>query len=262
MTNETIARWSLKGKKAIVTGATRGIGKAIAAELAALGAEVLIVSRNSADISSEIGKYNSSGLQVLGMKCDVSKDAERKELLSFVCEKWNSLDILINNAGTNTRRRTLDTNEEDTAGLINLNLVSAIEMCKMFHPMMKKSGSGSIVNISSVAGQISVGTGSPYAASKAGLIHFTHYAAVEWATDGIRVNSVAPWYIRTPLTEKLLSDQKYLDSVLSRTPMGRTGTAEEVAGAVAFLCMPAASYITGECIAVDGGFLKYGFSML
>ena len=129
----------------------------------------------------------------------------------------------------------------------------------MFHPLLKNSGDASIVNIVSVAGITSVGTGSPYAISKAGIIHFTKYLAVEWAGDSIRVNAVAPWYIRTSLTEPVLKDPGYLKAVLDRTPMKRIGEPEEVAAAVAFLSMPAASYITGECISVDGGFLKYGF---
>ena len=117
----------------------------------------------------------------------------------------------------------------------------------------------SIVNVGSVSGLTHVRTGAPYGMSKAALHQMTRNLAVEWAEDGVRVNSVAPWYIRTRRTSTKLSDPEYLDDVLQRTPMGRVGDPEEVAAAVAFLCLPAASYITGECVAVDGGFLRYGF---
>ncbi|MCY7361699.1 MAG: SDR family oxidoreductase, partial [Ignavibacteria bacterium] len=151
--------------------------------------------------------------------------------------------------------------------IMDLNAKSMFELCKLFHPLMIKTSINadtnysSIVNIVSVAGITSVGTGSPYAISKAGMIHFTRYLSVEWAKDGIRVNAVAPWYIKTSLTEPVLKNPEYLEKILSRTPMQRVGEPVEVAAAVAFLSMPAASYITGECISVDGGFLKYGFGM-
>jgi Tropinone reductase 1 len=193
------------------------------------------------------------------MKCDVSIKRDRDNLFKKVKSLWGSLDILINNAGTNTRKKTLENSDEDYENLMSLNMKSVFELCRIFHPLLKESGDASIVNIVSVAGITTVGTGSTYAVSKAGIIHFTKYLSVEWAKDNIRVNAVAPWYIRTSLTEPVLKNPEYLNSVLARTPMKRVGEPEEVAAAVAFLSMPAASYITGECISVDGGFLKYGF---
>jgi Tropinone reductase 1 len=255
------SRWTLKGKKALVTGATRGIGKAITKELLELGADVFIISRNQADIDAEVIRYTEQAGCAAGLKCDVTLKEDRVALLKKIESDWGSLDILVNNAGTNTRRKTLDSDTEDFEKIMSLNLGSVFEMSRLFHPMLKASGAGSIVNVASVAGFTSVGTGSPYAASKAGMIHLTRYLSVEWAKENIRVNAVAPWYIRTPLAESVLKNEQYLNSVLSRTPLGRIGIPEEVAAAVAFLCMPAASYITGECISVDGGFLKFGFSM-
>lgn len=252
-------RWNLKNKKALITGATRGIGKSIAEEFLSLGAEVFIISRNEKEVKVDLEKYSSEGYKAFGMKCDVTNKDDRKELLIKVREVFGGLDILVNNAGSNTRIPTLENSEEDFDFISSLNMKSVIELCKNFHPLLKDSGSGSIVNIVSVAGITTVGTGSPYAVSKAGIIHFTKYLSVEWAKDNIRVNAVAPWYIRTSLTEPVLNKKEYLDAVLSRTPMKRVGEPEEVASAAAFLSMPAASYITGECIAVDGGFLKFGF---
>jgi Tropinone reductase 1 len=244
-TNYMNDRWRLDGKKALVTGASKGIGKAIAVELASLGADVFSVSRS----------YNGSN----GMKADVTKSSDRKKLFENISESWGSLDILINNAGTNNRKHILESTEEEYRELTGLNMDSVFELSRLFHPLLKVSGSGSVVNIVSVAAFTSVGTGAAYAMTKAAITQLTKYLSVEWARDNIRVNAVAPWYIRTPLTEKYITDSQYLNKIYSRTPMKRIGEPEEVAAAAAFLSMPAASYITGECIAVDGGFLKYGF---
>ncbi len=252
-------RWTLKNKKALITGATRGIGNAVAEEFLALGAEVFIVSRNQKDIDEQIKSLSENGKQIDGMKCDVTDKNHRHLLLERVKSIWGSLDILVNNAGTNTRKKTIDNTESDFDSLLELNMKSVFELCRIFHPLLIKSGDASIVNVVSVAGITSVGTGSPYAMSKAAVIHLTKYLAVEWAKDSIRVNAVAPWYIKTSLTEPVLKNPEYLNGILSRTPMKRIGEPQEVAAAVAFLSMPAASYITGECISVDGGFLKYGF---
>jgi len=237
--------WTLSGKKALVTGASKGIGKAIAEELTSLGAEVFSVSRN----------FSGPG----GMKCDVSYERDRSKLYEKIFTTWGMVDILINNAGTNNRKHILESTADDYNELIELNQTGAFEMCRLFHPLLKKSGNGAIVNISSVAGEISVGTGAAYAMTKAAVNQLTKYLAVEWAKDNIRVNAVAPWYIRTPLTEKYVTNNEYMEKISSRTPMKRIGEPEEVARTAAFLVMPASSYITGEIISVDGGFLKYGF---
>jgi tropinone reductase I len=253
--------WTLQNKTALVTGGTRGIGKAIAEELLSLGAEVFIIGRGEKDLNETINELKGKGYNITGKICDVTNSEQRKELFNEIEKKWGKLNILINNAGRNNRLKTLDTSEEDLKNLIDINMISFYEMSKLFHSLLKKSGEGAIVNISSVAGAISVGTGSSYAMTKGGINQLTKYLAVEWANDNIRVNAIAPWYIRTALTAPLLNKKEYLDKVLSRTPMKRVGETTEVASAAAFLCMPASSYITGECIAVDGGFLKFGFSM-
>lgn len=252
-------RWSLKNYKSLITGATRGIGRAIVDEFLMLGAEVFVISRNQKDIDELIKTKRNEGCKIDGMKCDVTSGKDREILIEKINEKWGELDVLVNNAGTNTRRKTLENKEEHFDGLIDLNMKSVFELSRLSHPLLKISGKASIVNIVSVAGITSVGTGSPYAMSKAAIIHFTKYLAVEWAEDSIRVNAVAPWYIRTSLTEPVLKNPEYLKTIIDRTPMRRIGEPEEVAAAVAFLSMPAASYITGECLSVDGGFLKYGF---
>ena len=144
-------------------------------------------------------------------------------------------------------------------GLIDTNILSVFEMSRLAYPQLAEHGNAAIVNIASVSGMTHVRSGSPYGMTKAAIVQLTRNLACEWAEDGIRVNAVSPWYIRTQRTAVKLADPDYLDEVLERTPMGRIGEPEEVASAVAFLCMPASSYITGECVAVDGGFLHYGF---
>lgn len=251
-------RWTLKNKKALVTGATRGIGRAITAEFLELGAEVFIVSRSQKDIDNLINTFKKKNYSVTGINCDVSDKGERESLFMKIKKDWNRLDILVNNAGTNTRKKTLENKEEDFDILMNLNLNSVFDLCKRFHPLLKKTENGSIVNITSVAGITSVGTGSPYAMTKAAINHLTRYLAVEWAEDKIRVNAVAPWYIKTSLTMPVLKDPIKLKAILDKTPMKRVGDPEEVAAVAAFLSMDAASFITGEVISADGGFLKYG----
>jgi Tropinone reductase 1 len=254
-----MSKWDLKNKKALITGGTRGIGRAILDEFVKLGAEVFVVSRNDEDITKLIGDYKTFGADIMGCRCDVTSETDRTNVYEHINTQWGKLDILINNAGRNTRKKTIETDEDDINELLDLNLKSTIHLCKLFYPLLKLSEEPAIVNISSVAGLTSVGTGSPYAVSKAGITQFTRYLAVEWAPDNIRVNAVAPWYIKTPLTEPILKDKIKHEKILQHTPMKRTGEPEEVAAAAAFLSMSASSYITGECIAVDGGFLKYGF---
>jgi len=166
---------------------------------------------------------------------------------------------LLNNVGGNTPRPTLAYADDDVRALFENNVMSAFAMSRQAHPLLTRHAATAIVNITSVSGLTHVRTGSPYGMTKAALAQLTRNLACEWAADGIRVNAVAPWYIRTQRSEIALADAAYAEEVLERTPMGRIGEPDEVAAAVAFLCLPAASYITGECIAVDGGFLRYGF---
>jgi tropinone reductase I len=250
---------NLKNKKVLVTGGTKGIGQATVIEFLKQGAEVIFIARNKKLINLQSAEYKKLGHKAYGFSADISNTEGIDRLFKFVAEKWRTIDILVNNAGFNIRKKTLDYTPKEVDSIINTNLLSTFNVTVKAYPFLRKSKNSAVVNISSVAGLTSLKTGSPYAITKAGIIQLTKNLAVEWADKGIRVNAVAPWYIRTPLTEKLLSDRKFLRSVINRTPMKRYGTPDEVARVIIFLSGKASSFITGQCLAVDGGFSIYGF---
>jgi Tropinone reductase 1 len=252
-------KWNLTGKTALITGGTRGIGKAIAEEFVGLGASVFIVARDADVLNETILSFNADVSVVDGLVADVSLSSDRLRIFEAIGKKWGRLDILVNNVGTNIRKKTLDYSEVEIQKVFNTNLFSSLELCRLMFPYLKKSDFASIVNLSSVAGITHLKTGIAYGMTKAAIIQMTKNLACEWASENIRVNAVAPWYIETPLAKQVLKDLDYLRSVLNRTPMKRIGKPAEVASAVAFLAMPASSYITGQCLVVDGGFSVYGF---
>ncbi len=247
------ARWRLEGKHALVTGGTRGIGRAIAEEFVALGAKVCLVARNIDPAHELIERWNREGCQAIAIQADLSRAKDRQTLCRELAKNWARLDILINNSGINIRKAAVDYSLEEYNKIIDTNMTSAFDLCRLLHSMLKKSKESCVVNIASVAGLFHVRSGAPYGMSKAAMTQLTRNLAVEWAQDGIRVNAVAPWYIKTPLVKALLEDPDFIKPVLQRTPLGRVGEPREVAAAAAFLCMPAASYITGQCLIVYGG---------
>lgn len=244
--------------RALVTGGSSGIGLATARELASLGADLVLAARNRGqlELARDTIRSDVPGIAVEIMTADLSSDEDRRRLAGAISDP---LHILVNNAGTNIRKRMSELTLDEYRLVHETNVVSCFEMCRMLYPLLRRSAPSCVVNNASVAGITHLRTGAPYGMSKAAMIQLTRNLAVEWAADPVRVNAVAPWYINTPLAGQVLADPDYRRQVLVRTPMGRVGEVEECARAIAFLCLPASSYITGQCLAVDGGFSVYGF---
>lgn len=254
-----IPNFRLDGQKAIITGAGRGIGRALAIGYAQAGAEVALVSRTQSDLEEVRNEITSFGGRALAVPADLRNPADIERAMDDIISQWREVDILVNNAGMNIRTPAMDVSEEEWETIMQTNLKSAFLFSQLAARNMKEHGGGKIISISSVAGQTALRTGVVYAATKAGLIQMTKNLALEWAKHGIRVNAIGPWYFRTPLTAKLLADEAYLGDIVNRTPMGRVGELEELVGPAVFLASDAASYITGQTLFVDGGMTIYGF---
>jgi 3-oxoacyl-[acyl-carrier protein] reductase len=234
---------SLEGKTALVTGGSRGIGRAIVVELARAGAEVVIGYRSAADEASAIAEEVGGR----AIQADVSSAAEAQRLV----EEAGDLDILVNNAGLTRDGVLARMSDDDWRAVIDTNLSSVFYTCRaVTRPMMRKRG-GSIVNISSIVGLRGNFGQTNYAASKAGMIGFTKSLARELGSRGVRANVIAPGYVKSRLTDVL--PEEATQTMLANTPLGRLGEPEDVAAAVRFLCSDEASYITGEVLLVDGG---------
>lgn len=247
--------WRLDNHKALITGASKGIGAAIAESLLERGAQVWLVARGKDDLEAFADdlrqRYSDAAVQTTA--ADMISADERAALLQQVEQQWGGLDCLINNVGSNIRLPAVDYSEKFYDRLFATNLDSAFFLTQACYPWLCASANASVVNVASVAGIAHLRTGVVYGMSKAAMLQMTRNLAVEWAEDGIRVNAIAPWYTDTPLARQVLDDDDYRESVLARTPMKRIASASEMATATAFFCMPAASYITGQCLSVDGG---------
>lgn len=248
---------TLTGKTAVVTGASRGIGRAIALELGRRGANV-VVNFNSSEASAleVVGEIQAAGTQAIAHRADVSSLEQATGLIKAAIDAFGKLDILVNNAGTTRDGLIMMMKEADWDLVINADLKSVFNCCKAATKPMMRARVGSIVNITSVVGLAGQSGQSNYAAAKAGMIGLTKSLAKELGARNIRVNAVAPGYIPTDLTDSLPQELK--DGMVKLTPLGRMGTPEEVARAVAFLAGDEASFITGVVLSVDGGIVMQG----
>lgn len=249
---------ALAGRRALVTGASRGLGEAIARRLASEGAEVLLLARGREGLERVAGAVRAAGGRAQVAVADVTDRAALDRAAGTLLAA-GPIDILVSNAGGNVRKRAEAFSLEEWDALLALGLTAPFQLARLVQPGMRQRGQGRIIHVSSVAGMVALPTGAPYAAAKAGLLQLTRNLAREWGPDGITVNAIAPWYVPTPLTEGVLAEPAFREAVLAATPVGRLGTPEEVAAAVAFLAGPEAGWISGACLPLDGGFTAAAF---
>lgn len=254
--------WRLDHKKTIITGAANGIGLAITETFLELGAMVLMVDRDQEALAREKSRLLGLGFFVDCIAADVTKSDDLQTIIGTMESFLNGLDVLVNNVGTNIRKPTLEYTAEDFHSIISVNLESAFNLSRLVYPWLKDSQQGPcIVNVSSINSQRVIRfTSAMYTASKAALEQLSNYLAVEWAPVGIRVNSIHPWATRTPLAADAFQKNPDLEAGIQKaTPLGRIAEPAEVARVAAFLAMPAASYVNGVNLVVDGGFSRLGY---
>jgi len=245
--------FSLKGKVALVTGGSRGIGKAIAVGLAKAGADVALASRKLPDLEEVAKEIKGLGRKSLVVAAHIGRLEEINNLVSRVKDEFGRIDILVNNAATNpTMDQAIDIGERAWDSIMNLNLKGLFFLSQAVAMLMKEQGGGKIINVASIEG-ITPGILPVYAISKAGVIMATKVMAQQWARYGIRVNAIAPGLTRTRFSEALWSNPDILRVAMMMTPMGRVAEPEEMVGAVVFLVSDASGYVTGQVLAVDGG---------
>jgi len=249
---------SLEGKTAVVTGGTSGIGRALSLGLAEAGADVVASARRQEQVDATAAEIEARGRKTLRMASDVNDRASLEKLSDAVMEAFGKVDILVNCAGIIKRTPTLTMPEEDWANILNTNLTGTLRACQVFGRHMLERGYGRIVNIASLNSYVALTEVAAYAASKAGVVSLTRSLAVEWSKKGVTVNAIAPGVFLTELNSKLLNSTPRGQELLMRTPMGRFGKTEELVGAAIFLASDGASFVTGQTLVVDGGFLASG----
>ena len=248
----------LSSKTAVVIGATSGVGLTLARGLAIAGADVVPSGRRAALVEEACAEVERAGALTIRQICDVTSRASIDELRDAVLAKFGNVDVLVNAAGIIFRKPTVQIAEAEWNRLLDVNLTGALRACQSFYEPLAKNRRGRIINIASLNSFVSLVQVTAYAASKAGVLALTRSLAVEWAREGINVNAIAPGVFRTDLNAGLLDGTERGRELKMRTPMGRFGHASELVGAAVLLASDGASFLTGQCIAVDGGFLASG----
>ncbi|MEH7383449.1 glucose 1-dehydrogenase [Bacillus sp. JJ1533] len=247
--------FDLNDKIAIVTGANRGIGKSMAVALAKAGAIIVIIGRDQEKNEQSVKEIHELGSKAISIATDLRNIKSIYEMTEHVVNTFGKIDILVNNAGVSLTKFALDIAEEEWDSIIDLNLKSLFFCSQSVAKVMKEHASGKIINIASVAGAVGDIGISPYTASKGAVINLTKSLALEWARYNIQVNAIGPAYIETDMNRNELSNQKVLEKIVNKTPMKRLGTPEELEGALLLLASQSSSFITGQTIFVDGGWL-------
>ncbi|SDM15286.1 SDR family NAD(P)-dependent oxidoreductase [Bacillus sp. OK048] len=247
--------FDLNNKTAIVTGGNRGLGRLMALALAKKGANVAVVGRDEVRNTEVVNEIKHLGRKAIGLTTDLTKIDSIKNMASKVIEEFGTFDILVNNAGTSETKFALEVTEEEWDRVMNLNVKSLFFCSQVAAKTMKSQGHGRIINIASVVGAVGDVGICAYTASKGAVINLTRSLALEWARYGITVNAIGPAYIETEMNQEELSNEKVRNKIISKTPLKRLGTPEELEGAVILLASDASSFITGQTIYVDGGWL-------
>ena len=256
--SKAYAPLDLTGKVAVVVGGTSGIGRAIAHGLAEAGADVVPTSRRAQQVEAAAREIEERGRRTLRITSDVADRASLHRVLDEISGAFGKVDILVNAAGRTKRAPTLEFSEEDWNEIFDTNVTGTLRACQVFGRHMIERGYGRIINIASLSTFVALFEVAAYSASKAAVASLTKSLAIEWAPHGVCVNAIAPGVFRTALNQKLLDETERGREFLLRTPMKRFGKVEELAGAAVFLASDAASFITGEILVVDGGFLASG----
>ena len=246
--------FSLDGARAVVTGASRGIGQAIAVALAEAGARGTLTARDPVQLGETAALIRDAGGSCEARRLDVTDPASIERCFAGIGAGQAGLDILVNNAGIEEVRPSLEVDEALWDRILGTNLKGAFFAARAAARMMQERG-GAILNLCSLTSEVGVPAAAPYGASKSGLLGMTRALATEWAPLGIRVNGIGPGYFRTALTEVFYRDEAWQSAMLGKIPMRRFGRMEDLMGAAVFLCSPAASYITGQVLYIDGGYL-------
>jgi len=250
--------FSLEGKVAVIVGGTSGIGRALSTGLAAAGATVVATARRQQQVDETAAEIEALGGHTLRVVSDVCDRASIEHLLAATLERFSKVDILINCAGKIKRTPTLTMPEEEWTAIQDTNLTGTLRTCQVFGKHMLDRGHGRIVNFASLNSFVALRDVAAYAASKAAIVSLTRSLGIEWAKQGVTVNAIAPGIFRTELNAQLLDSTPRGAELLMRTPMGRFGKTEELIGAAIYLVSDAASYVTGQTLIVDGGFLASG----
>lgn len=252
----TLSAFTLSGRRALVTGASRGIGAALAVALAQAGADVAVTARAAATLEDTAAAIRAAGRRAAVIAHDVADGEKAATTVAAAQSALGPLDILVNNAGVEETRASLAVDSALWDRIVDVNLRGAFFMAQAAARAMIDGGRrGAILNICSLTSHVGVPTAAPYTASKSGLLGLTRALSAEWAAQGVRVNGIAPGYFRTALTEPFYADAGWCAAMLDKIPMGRFGALEDLGGAAVFLCSDAAAYVTGQCLAVDGGYL-------